>query len=96
MAEQIERWNCYPEAARLWFQSPPWPLAGFVLDNPELNSSVTLLISQPICLRLAGILNPVETTGLPVIVLPIESLLFLELIKKTLTSNGTLQFSRQI
>jgi len=36
-----------------------------------------------------------ETTGLPVIVLPIKSLLFLELIKKTLTSDGTLQFSRQ-
>ena len=38
-------------------QSPPLPLAGFVLGSPEFNSSVTLVNSQLHCLRTVGILK---------------------------------------
>ena len=37
---------------------PDRPLAGFVLDNPDL-SSTTPVNSQLVCIRPVGILNPI-------------------------------------
>ena len=40
-------------------QVPPWPLAGFVLDSPEIRSLTTIVNSQLVYLRPVGIRNPV-------------------------------------